>query len=359
MSTFLCAAALGVAVRENYYLTLDANVTSTTSSTTRPPPSTLLHNGLAWLHVPKASSSARTIFASVLDINPCCVDAAARAANLRPLPSCTVSRELLGCDNPHPEGATPPTYWTRPWSDHTAIDEEAYNEWRGRFVGIFRHPLARAVSSVAFFGVQPGMTVPESLQQFAGAQTHMLSGVCSGVAGTTTGSMGDNPPCPHETTQADREVAHTRLREGFAFVGLTDSYVLSVCLFHAMHGGPCTRNDFLNINPTDHPDTSGSGRRSFSSDQLYGYADHFHDDDDMAVFNIVHERFCTDLATYDVTHERCANEICPEAASELRAVAPESGRPGEVMSLCPGREQTVLLFQPNSTRGGRAAVMRG
>ena len=72
----------------------------------------------------------------------------------------------------------------------------------------------------------------------------------------------------------------------------------------------------------------GSPVRSFSSDQLYGYADHFHDDDDMAVFNIVHERFCADLATYDVTHERCANEICPEAASELRAVAPESGRPG-------------------------------
>ena len=146
--------------------------------------------------MPKASSSARTIFASVLDINPCCVDAAARAANLRPLPSCTVSRELLGCDNPHPEGATPPTYWTRPWSDHTAIDEEAYNEWRGRFVGIFRHPLARAVSSVAFFGVQPGMTVPESLQQFAGAQTHMLSGVCSGVAGTTTGVDGRQPALP-------------------------------------------------------------------------------------------------------------------------------------------------------------------
>ena len=79
--------------------------------------------------MPKASSSARTIFASVLDINPCCVDAAARAANLRPLPSCTVSRELLGCDNPHPEGATPPTYWTRPWSDHTAIDE-IRSQWR-------------------------------------------------------------------------------------------------------------------------------------------------------------------------------------------------------------------------------------
>ena len=27
---------------------------------------------------------------------------------------------------------------------------------------------------------------------------------------------------------------------GFAFVGLTELYDLSICLFHAMHGGPCS-----------------------------------------------------------------------------------------------------------------------
>ena len=37
----------------------------------------------------------------------------------------------------------------------------------------------------------------------------------------------------------DVNTAISRLA-GFAFVGLTELYDLSICLFHAMHGGPCS-----------------------------------------------------------------------------------------------------------------------
>ena len=39
------------------------------------------------------------------------------------------------------------------------------------------------------------------------------------------------------------ELSLSRMRDQYAFVGLTEDYPLSVCLFKAMHGGACTRAD--------------------------------------------------------------------------------------------------------------------
>ena len=41
----------------------------------------------------------------------------------------------------------------------------------------------------------------------------------------------------YSPTMLDLGQAKARLETGFAFVGLTDHYDLSVCLFHAMFGG--------------------------------------------------------------------------------------------------------------------------
>merc|ERR1740130_1700859 len=45
------------------------------------------------------------------------------------------------------------------------------------------------------------------------------------------------------------ELALWRLSDGFAFVGLTEEWALSVCLFHAMFGGDCHEREFLNVRP--------------------------------------------------------------------------------------------------------------
>lgn len=40
-------------------------------------------------------------------------------------------------------------------------------------------------------------------------------------------------------TLSDLRRAENRLRSGMAFVGLTEAWNASVCLFHAQHGGGC------------------------------------------------------------------------------------------------------------------------
>merc|ERR1719401_892886 len=59
------------------------------------------------------------------------------------------------------------------------------------------------------------------------------------------GYCGDiSPPL----TQDDVELAKSRLQK-FAFVGLTEEWDLSICLFRAMFGGLCYGADFDNIRP--------------------------------------------------------------------------------------------------------------
>ena len=54
----------------------------------------------------------------------------------------------------------------------------------------------------------------------------------------------------YSPTLLDLREAKARLRTGFAFVGLTDHYDLSICLFHAMFGGAPRDTSFLNTRPT-------------------------------------------------------------------------------------------------------------
>ena len=46
------------------------------------------------------------------------------------------------------------------------------------------------------------------------------------------------------TLEVAQEAAK-RVREGFAFVGITEEWDLSACLFHEMFGGDCHAWDFV------------------------------------------------------------------------------------------------------------------
>lgn len=147
--------------------------------------------------------------------------------------------------------------------------------------------------------------------------------------------------CPEHRPAPNTSLALDRLRDGFAFVGLTDAYALSICLFHAMHGGECSETEFVNANPT------GEVRHAFAStEDLYNQSSSFEDPDDLAVFHAARNQFCGDLARYDVTHASCRERLCPAAAANLTASPPDEARPGEAASLCDGRETSVLRYRP-------------
>mmetsp|Transcript_65093 Transcript_65093/g.121298 ORF Transcript_65093/g.121298 Transcript_65093/m.121298 type:complete len:368 (+) Transcript_65093:94-1197(+) len=90
-----------------------------------------------------------------------------------------------------------------------------------------------------------------------------------------------------------------------AFVGLTDEFPLSICLWHVRFGGECLGSEFKNLHP---------GLAHFQDDDPY-----FTNEtlallqDDWRVYEKASEIFWNDIAAHEVTSSRCA-ALCPDAA---------------------------------------------
>ncbi|CAJ1428348.1 unnamed protein product, partial [Effrenium voratum] len=99
---------------------------------------------------------------------------------------------------------------------------------------------------------------------------------------------------------ADLQKAFSRL-QGFAFVGLTEYFDLSVCLFHAMFGGDCHAVEFLNMRKgVDHKDPEELMEKLKEQEDPY----------DGAVYAEVSRIFWANVKQYNVSAETCAR-ICP------------------------------------------------
>merc|ERR1719401_1007916 len=69
-------------------------------------------------------------------------------------------------------------------------------------------------------------------------------------------------------TSEDVNLARRRLEQGFAFVGITEQWDLSVCLFRAMFGGQCIGSDFFNTRPG-----ANSSSSDYDTSGLHGWVD--------------------------------------------------------------------------------------
>merc|ERR1719272_267853 len=92
-----------------------------------------------------------------------------------------------------------------------------------------------------------------------------------------------------------------RLEDGFSFVGLTDRWALSVCLFHAMFGGECHEREFENVRP-------GARRRGslYETEQL----GHWKDIYDGALYMHAERIFMANAEKFGVCHVSCRKSIC-------------------------------------------------
>ena len=106
---------------------------------------------------------------------------------------------------------------------------------------------------------------------------------------------------PTVTLQDALEAAR-RVREGFAFVGLTEQWDLSICLFHKMFGGPCRAFEFENTRPSYAGKTAD---QDYDTAQLQGW----HDDIDEVVYAAASEVFRRNLILFNVSQETC-EEFC-------------------------------------------------
>jgi hypothetical protein len=122
----------------------------------------------------------------------------------------------------------------------------------------------------------------------------------------------------------DTAQAISRLREGFAYVGLTDEWALSICLFHARLGGRCLRSEFDNSRPTTPRltrlpwirNTSLRDYTAWATEQVAAVGDPY----DEALYAAAEARVRAEVAALGLTRERC-EALCPDAPKAAFATA--------------------------------------
>jgi len=175
------------------------------------------------------------------------------------------------------------------WGDHRPIDEAAFNTFKGNFFGMFRKPQNRVFSSWKFF--DNAKTDPaEYWWKIRGLSTMMLAGQAGGHGLSGRAVRIRNTVGP-DTTQALKRLS------SFKFVGLTEQWDLSICLFHAMFGGECQDNEFVNMRPT----VSDVHRNPFEN-----MADPYDDE----VYKEAEKLFWQNVDRFNVSRETCEATIC-------------------------------------------------
>merc|ERR1711862_993904 len=91
------------------------------------------------------------------------------------------------------------------------------------------------------------------LSSFAYNQTNNMSSLKSSLSGLAT-KMLTRGGCVYESrlppSRDEVEKAKSRLRTGVAFVGITEKWNLSMCLFNKMFNQKCRFFQFANAHPT-------------------------------------------------------------------------------------------------------------
>mmetsp|Transcript_39643 Transcript_39643/g.55300 ORF Transcript_39643/g.55300 Transcript_39643/m.55300 type:complete len:315 (-) Transcript_39643:32-976(-) len=180
-----------------------------------------------------------------------------------------------------------------------------YTAKEGRLVGFFRDPDQRLLSMYHSWGNGPGcfdwadtlknMTKPPFLEYadlMKGGMTYQLT---QADQRSTAGTLLD---VHRPMTSDDAKEASRRVKEGFAFVGLTEEWDTSICLFHKMFGGHCHAEEFVDIRPT----SSGKDASvDYDASELMG----FHDDIDEVVYSAALEVFRANIVLYNVSQDSC------------------------------------------------------
>lgn len=181
---------------------------------------------------------------------------------------------------------------------HFGLGED-YDRWKGRLMVFLRNPEQRIISG--WYHEQhdwPFATPPRSLWEYAnvvrGCAVRMLtrSGMYHQNASNVCG--GPEPVTPGEVQEAVR-----RLWDGFDFVGLTDQWNLSICLFHTMYGGPCRDSDFIDNRLGLH---HGRQQEEYNASAELGS---FVDDADTHLYSTGTTIFTNHLHRYGVSEETC------------------------------------------------------
>eukprot|EP00439_Symbiodinium_sp_Y106_P084658 s1613_g26.t1 len=191
-----------------------------------------------------------------------------------------------------------------------------YSSQEGHLVGMFRDPDQRILS-----GYQGPFSRPTNNTDY---RKVVIEGVCDRAAMARVMSLPQRPihefaeswkggmtyqllapsdahimdPTRRKMTREDAVEAARRVTEGFAFVGITEEWDLSMCLFHKTFGGTCRASDFVNTRPTF---SGKSAHTDYDTSELMGW----HDDIDEIVYAAALKVFHKNLILLNVSHDTC------------------------------------------------------
>jgi hypothetical protein len=94
-------------------------------------------------------------------------------------------------------------------------------------------------------------------------------------------------------TKAEVEIAKSRLRTGFSFIGITEQWNMSICLFNTMFKQPCRAMQFASAH--------GGPLNTYDTDFLDGWRDPA----DTEVYEVALEEFHKNIKKYKVTEASC------------------------------------------------------
>jgi len=181
---------------------------------------------------------------------------------------------------------------------------QLYTQNRGHFVTMLRQPEQRLISMYYSYGAQSffGVDNLSTRTWTYDTESPSLRAYADWSAGCTVRQLTMDVllPCAtvHSLTSDDVSVAINVLQEGFAFVGITEQWDLSVCLFRAMFGGQCLGSDFLNTRVG-----SDSSSSDYDTSELYGWFDKW----DGPVYSEALRMFESSRNTYGVDSQWCAS----------------------------------------------------
>ncbi|KAL3927659.1 MAG: hypothetical protein SGPRY_002724 [Prymnesium sp.] len=209
------------------------------------------------------------------------------------------------------------------FGDHEGMSQTRFRNFHGCHFGMFRDPIMRAKSgyirarensAIINNKSSPDMTLEQYMPHVEGYVTKMLAGQMEVRRAGSNVYEGRYEYCEAEpmlrngvaarpcakVTNASLSIALHRL-QGFAFIGMTDAWNKSICLFHLKFGGNCTSHELQNIRKTN----------SSAMHEVNRLRASFRDRYDSAVFHSAQNLFLSDIKRYGVNKKRCDAINCP------------------------------------------------
>lgn len=188
----------------------------------------------------------------------------------------------------------------RLFGDHSGMGSVYLDSVKGHGMIILRQPEQRLMSAwkddYHSFPINLLGRYPYDIREFAryvsACATKMFtrSQVSAGQRFDQLSACGD----PNPISEEESNLAITRLREGFIFVGLVEKYEISICLLHAMFGGECT---YVEMGESH----SNSNSSWYDTSALEGWQDVF----DRRLYTEAQTIFNNNLELYGVNDVSC------------------------------------------------------